>query len=245
MAFLIEMGYNKAMAATLTKKQLSKAIQMEAGKPINDSSFFARLKKKTESGELVRIGKGVYAKSNLPVFDYELFSQAAKDVHVFLMGEYLGRIEFAVYEVTILNRFLNHLIAGSTTIVDVPKGFCENIFYALQDRGFRNVLLNPTEDENYRYNHNDGETIIVKGTSSRSPIDRKMGKVLLEKLLVDIVSDKRLRYFFEGAETGPAVEEIVTSYSLDYAKVRTYAKRRGCYEKLLQYIPEEVRRKYL
>ena len=54
-----------------------------------------------------------------------------------------------------------------------------------------------------------------------------------------------MRYFFEGAETGPAVEEIVTSYSLDYAKVRTYAKRRGCYEKLLQYIPEEVRRKYL
>lgn len=234
-----------AMKATLAKKQLSKAIQEEAGKPINDSSFFARLKKKTEAGELVRVGKGVYAKSNLPVFDYELFSPSAREAHAFLMDEYRGRIEFAVYEITILNRFLNHLIAGSTTIVDVPREFAENVFFALQDQGFRNVLLNPTEDENYRYNHNDGETIIVKGTSSRSPIDKKKGKVLLEKLLVDIVSDKRLRYFFEGAEVGPAVEEIVTNYSLDYAKVRTYAKRRGCYEKLLQFIPEEIRRKYL
>ena len=72
MAFLIEMGYNTAMsAATLTKKQLSKAIQMEAGKPINDSSFFARVRKKTQSGELVRIGKACMRN---PTFRYSITS---------------------------------------------------------------------------------------------------------------------------------------------------------------------------
>lgn len=229
----------------LTKTRLTEQIQREAGKSLNDSSFFARLKKKTASGELIRVGKGLYAPSHLPVFDYELSTPLSQKVHAFLMKEYRGRIEFAVYETTILNRFLNHLIAGGTTIVDVPKEFCANVFFALQDHGFKNVLLNPDEDENYHYNGNDGRTIIIKSAPSRSPIDKKKGKILLEKLLVDIISDKRLRFFFEGAETGPAVEEIVTSYSLDYAKVRTYANRRGCYGKLLQYTPDRIRREYL
>ena len=229
----------------LSKPVLSKRIQQEAGKKMNDSSFFARLQKKTKAGELVRVGKGLYAPSNLPVFDYELFLPVAQEVHSFLMKEFWGRVDFAVYETTLLNRFLNHLLAIGTTIVDAPRRDAQIIFYELQDHGFQNVLLNPTEEENFRYNMHDNRTIIVKSTSSRSPIDKKRGMILLEKLLVDIVFDKRLHYFFEGAEIGPMVEEITTSYSLDYAKVRTYAKRRGCYELLLRYIPEEIRVKYL
>ena len=236
---------SRIMEKKFTIGLLSKEIQGEAGRPINCSSIFARIRKKTVAGQIIRVGKGVYATSNRPVFEYELHSSLARQVRSELKDIYGNRLEFAVYETTILNHFLNHLIANTTILVDVPREYCEHVFFALVNRGFKNLLLNPSEDENYRYNHFDGKTIVIKCCSSRSPIDKKKNTILLEKVLVDIVADKRLRYFFEGAETGPMIQEITENYSLDYAKVRTYAKRRGCYESLCQYIPAEIRQAYL
>ena len=236
---------NKEQATKLTKDEVFTEIEKEIGKRINEPSLYARVRKKRETGELVRVGKGIYSPSHLPVFDYAFFSPTAKEIHSFLMKEYGGKIYFAVYEAGILNRFLNHLIAVNTVIVDVEKEFAEAVFFALKENGFQNVLLNPTEEDCVRYCGEDGKSIIVKTMPLRSPVNRKNGKVMLEKLLVDVVSDKRLRYFFEGDETEGAIEEMVTHYSLDYAKARTYAKRRNCFMELFSLLPEETRRKYL
>ena len=54
---------NKEQATKLTKDEVFTEIEKEIGKRINEPSLYARVRKKRETGELVRVGKGIYSPS--------------------------------------------------------------------------------------------------------------------------------------------------------------------------------------
>ncbi len=63
----------------------------------------------------------------------------------------------------------------------------------------------------------------------------------IEKLLVDLVSDKTLNMFYEGAEIPLMLDEIFHCYSLKLDSVRNYAKRRHCLDKLVACLPDNMK----
>lgn len=224
-----------------SKKQIVSIITDSSKDNISDVAIYKRINKMIASGELTRAGNGQYVFANKKKFDYFITNDISLEILNKLENRFDKSAKYIVYESTILNMFLNHLIARPTVIVEVEKDLVESAFWALKEEGVNNILLNPSENENYIYNPYDGSGVIVKTMVSKSPIDHKNHKITIEKLVVDIVCDKTLNMFYEGAEIPNMVEEILKKYAVKFDSVRNYAKRRHCFDKLLKFIPEELK----
>ena len=228
---------NERDIKTFTIEELKEYISKEAGKKINDAAIYKRINKLLESGELIRVGKGLYRFYKKSKYDYSFEHDETIKIIEHLQSIYSTDIEYIIYESIILNEFLNHLLAHSVTIVEAPKFYAEHIFWKLQEGGFNGVMLNPTDDQRYRYN----PSIIVKSMVTKAPINLKEHKITIEKLVVDIVCDKLLNQFYEGAEKPFMLDEIFKKYTLKYDSIKNYAKRRNVFDELMKYVPEEER----
>lgn len=228
---------NKDEIKTYTKEEIEQHILKEAGKEMNEAAIYKRINKLLDSGVLVRIGQGLYCFSDKRKYDYSFEEPISYQVLDVLNKSFPNNLEYIVYESTILNEFLNHLLAHSVTIIEVPKNYAEDIFWALQESGFKDVMLNPTSDERYKYN----PSIIIKNMVTKAPIKLKEHKITIEKLVVDIICDNLLNQFYEGAEKQRMIKEIFDKYAVKYDSVKNYAKRRKAFDELIKYIPKEER----
>ena len=224
-----------------SKKELTRILLNSSPTAISDVAIFKRINKMIAKGELSRVSNGLYVFSQRRRFSYSIESKDALGVLDLLQKRFDKSAKYIVYESTILNMFLNHLIANSTIIVEVEKDLLESTFWHLKENGYQNVLLNPSEHENYIYNPYDGSGIIVKAMVSQSPIDNKHHAITIEKLIVDIVADKTLNMFYEGAEVPSMVEDILSNYAVKFDSVRNYAKRRHCLDRFIDYAPDDLK----
>lgn len=220
---------------TLTKEEMRNIVT--GGIAISNAATYKRINKMISDGKISRVATGQYTLDSKERFSYSLESKTANKVFNCLTKKLNKSANFIVYESTLLNLFLNHLIANSTVIVEVEKDLLEQIYWLLKDEGFKNVLLKPDENENYIYNPFNGEGVIVKSLVSKSPINKKEHKTTIEKLVVDIVIDKTINMFFEEAEKKDVVSNIFEKYAIKFDSVRNYAKRRHSLDRFLDYVP--------
>lgn len=227
----------KGSIKTFTKNEIKEYILKEAEKTMNEAAIYKRINKLLNDGSLIRVGHGLYSFNTKKRYDYSFEEPLTSEVFTFLKSTFPDNLEYIIYESTILNEFLNHLLAHSTTIIEAPKNYAEDLFWKLQEHGFKEVMLNPTDDERYKYN----PSIIIKNMVTKSPIRLKEHKITIEKLLVDIICDNLLNQFYEGDERSFMIEEIFDKYAIKYDSVRNYAKRRRSFDELLKYIPKSER----
>lgn len=219
-----------------SRKELTEILSKES--KLSNSGLYKRIDKMIARGELSRVGSGQYSFKHKHSFDYSVMNDISKSILEKLEKRFDKSSRYILYESSLLNVFLNHLIGRSTIILEVEKELVETIFWFLKEEGFNNVLLNPSENDNYIYNPYDGSGIIVKTMVSKAPIDNKHHKITIEKLIVDIVCDKTLNMFYEDSEIPHMVEDIVGNYNLKYDSIKNYAKRRHSLDKFLNCIPE-------
>jgi len=98
-----------------------------------------------------------------------------------------------VYESTILNEWVNHLIARNVLFVDVEKDYMPNVFRTLQEKLQTTILLKPSVDEYYLYASD--ATIIVSNLITQAPIRNDSYDIRIEKLLVDVFANSLLKEF--------------------------------------------------
>ena len=215
---------------TLDRNDLVNIVKKEAGRDINSAATYKRINKHIKSGEINRVGKGKYSYIVKPSFDYEFESEIGVSIKSFLKKTFPNRLEYIVYESTVLNEFLNHLLTKPIVIVEANKKYVEDVFWELQSNGFNNVMLNPSDDERYKYSPD----IIVKTMVSRAPINLKEHKLTAEKLIVDIACDRVLNQFYEGNEKYKMIKEISNKYLIRWDTLNTYAKRRNAFDELIE-----------
>lgn len=208
---------------------------------ISEVSIYKAINKKILSNEITRVGRNKYSFSSKKSFSYTLEKDFTKKVLNDLTSRFGNDSLYIVYDTSLLNLFLNHLIGNFTVIIEVEKILKKTVFWYLKEKGYQSVLLSPSEEENSFYNPFDGTGIIVKTMVSKSPINSKQHKTTIEKLVVDIVSDKTLNMFYEGAEIPLMLDEIFHSYSLKLDSIRNYAKRRHCLDKLVACLPNDMK----
>jgi|GEM_PF-1434191 len=225
----------------ITKSELTNKICSGLASPISGVAIHKRINKMLKERKLARIGRGRYIEIKKHYFSYTLQRDVANDVLKVLQSHLHFTAKYVIYETSLLNLFLNHLIARSTIIVEVEKDLTHSVFWLLKDNGFSCVLLNPNSDENYFYNSYDGSGIIVKTMVSKAPIDNKNHRITIEKLMVDMVCDKTTNMFYEGAEIPNMLEDIVDSYAIKFDSVRNYAKRRHCLDRFIDHLPDEMK----
>lgn len=204
------------------------------------SSLYNKISELEKDGTITQIGKSKYVFKALKSFSYELESNVTKKVLKHMKTNYSNDFEYIVFETNvILNQFLNHLIIGTTIVLEVPKTFMEHVFNSLKEAGFKSVLINPTKEDLYRYNE-DG-TIVIHPLVSKAPINKKERTITIEKLAVDIICDSLFHCFYEGAEIKDMIEEILLHYKVKYDTLKNYAKRRHAYDELVKYVPETMK----
>ena len=220
----------------LTKEEMKSIVT--GGVAMSDVAIHKRINKMIFNGELTRVSTGKYEFSSKKRFIYlnpsSLLTRIKKDLE-----KSFKSTKFILYELNILNEFISSSVKENKIIIEVEKKSASDINSYLKEKGYKDVLLNPNEEEFQKY----GGEIIIKTLVSKSPIDKKFHKPTIEKLVVDLVTDKILNMLVDEKTAKTIVEIILEDYSLKYDSIKNYAKRRHAWDKFMGEIPEE--KKYL
>ena len=157
-------------------------------------------------------------------YSYSL-SESGKKVDSFLSTAFPD-VKYVIWESVQLNEWMNFLLAKNIIFVEAESDLKEYIFSFLQEKFGRTnaVLLDPDIVILSRYI--DNCPIVVRSLFSRSPQSRKTHQIVLEKLVIDILSDKLLSNLIGTNDRFSMACEIAHGYSLNTTTAISYAKRR-------------------
>lgn len=133
-------------------------------------------------------------------------------------------IKAVVYESTILNEWVNHLISRNVLFVEVEKDYMRSVFRTLQEKLQTTLLLKPSLDEYYLYASD--ATVIVSNLITQAPIHKDSYDIRIEKLLVDMFANSLLQEFVSASDIEYMVDDIFSTYVVNTKTVLAYAKRR-------------------
>lgn len=209
---------------------------------IKESSVFWLIRQLIESGILVRTGRNHYCRAEEAKKRREYSycpSEYLSQVVDFLEKEY-PLMEFQAWEAIQFNYFVNHQIAHNTLFVEVENMLQGSVYESLRDKFGGKVLLKPSVDIYTLYAENN--TIVVLNLVSETPSNKRMAhRVLLEKLLVDMMCNKLIPMFVPKSEYADIYEEAFSKYVIDETKLFRYARRRNAEKRLRTYLKEETK----
>jgi len=162
-----------------------------------------------------------------PVISAELLKLAKKLVERF------EEVKYCIWETDWLNEFSQHQSSKRIIIIEIEKEFVESVYYYLKDNFRYDLYLNPDEKAIDFYISESNYPVIIKKLITRSPIGKraeskvKLSVPKLEKILVDLYSEEKLFYFYRGSELTNIYENAINSYTINFTRLFSYAKRRG------------------
>lgn len=186
------------------------------------------------------IGKGIYIRQQKEnkkrLYSYEHLA-LYREIEDFISQEY-PLVTFQMWEIYQLNEFVNHLFGKNTIFVEVENMLESAVFETLHGK-YPDVLFCPTEELYYRQRGEDN-TIVVQRLLSEAPKPTEGHSVPLEKLLVDLFSNKLTGKIVSRSEYRTIYEDCFAKYDIDEIKMLRYARRRNLEDKIRKYLQEET-----
>ena len=184
--------------------------------------------------------RGVYVISYKPRFKPDISPNLLKIVKQ--VSERFEEIKYCMWETAWLNEFAQHQTSRNTLFIEIEKGFEESLFYELKDTMRREVFLNPDETAINFYIAESDKPVIIKKLLTRAPLSKRTEKKInfyiptLVKILVDLFAEERLFYYMQGSELIHIYENAITSYTINFTKLFSYAKRREREQEIKQFM---------
>lgn len=205
---------------------------------LNEHTFEWRVHNLKKKNIIKPIHKGIYTISSRQLFIPDISKKVQKISHR-IKSNFTG-ITYNLWETRWLMEFTRHQAAVYMIILEADKDIIESIFYLLKDKGFKNVFLRPDRDLMEKYISEENESILVKPMISRSPIQKinKIPVATLEKILVDLFCDTIIFYPYGGSELVNIYNNAFESYSINFSKLFTYARRRRREDQIRKFIME-------
>lgn len=216
------------MDSIITLDELCNNIKEEKGYTTIRACIY-EINRMINDKKIYKISPKIYMVGNK-----DTFSLNRRKINEDIINELVNKydINFVLWDISVLNNWLNHLINSTAMILEVEKDYIDFVFDFLKEK--YNVLKNPTLNELSDYLSNN--TIILKPLISKSPINNKDKSPKIEKIIVDIFSDRIINYFYEGKEIVNMLEEIFSKYAINYKTMFAYAKRRSVLDELKQFL---------
>jgi len=161
-----------------------------------------------------------------PVISAELIKLAKK-----IVGKF-DEVKYCIWESDWLNEFSQHQSSKRIILIEIEKEFVESLYYYLKDNFRYDLYLNPDEKAIEFYISESNYPVIIKKLITRSPIGKRTESKVrlsvpqLEKILVDLYSEEKLFYFYKGSELTHIYENAINSYTFNFTRLFSYAKRR-------------------
>ena len=209
---------------------------IKASPGLHDSSYRSAINNLLHEGRLYHVGYDAYSFSNNDVKPQysPLYSDEALALSKMINEKY-PLVTFTVFETVLMNEFLNHLIAQNTIFLQVEKDSSIFIFRFLQDAGFSNTMYKPSEkDFDLYWTRN---CIVITDMISEAPLrSNPQYEITLEKMLVDMVTDKLISNTFSKSELPAVFEQAQQRYSMDRIRALRYARRRNRKDEIKNYL---------
>ncbi len=222
-------------------------LQFEPG--LNKNTFAWRIFSLKQKNIIKPVKRGYYTLSNKPVFQPEI-SKRLYNLAKFFANE-LAQINFCIWESKWLNEFSRHQSNKNFIIIEMEteKSWLEMFYFKLKEKEKKhgvNTFLNPDKKTFDYYISETHNPVVVKKLISRSPCTVtpvKKTKILtpkLEKILVDIYSDKEFFYLYQGSELVHIYQNALENYTINFTTLFNYAKRRGKYQEIKDFIKNNL-----
>lgn len=216
--------------SSFTRQDLLQSFH-DSGYLISDASFNKKIMSMLKKGEIVRCGRNLYClpQNEKHVYTHE-YSELANEL-VKIMKEHYPLLDFCICEKYQLNQFVNHLIAKNTIFLSVEAEAMDFVFMTLREYYPGKVLVNPTSDIFHRYWCENMIVITKLITEAPKGLSEKW-HTRLEKLLVDVVSERLLVETIGGSEYSYIFNDAFMYFVIDEKCLFRYARRRGCEQKI-------------
>lgn len=219
-----------------TRKDLLNAVR-SGMKNISEGSLVVLLNRMLAENKIIRVSYGKY-KLNEDL-KYEFLYEPSE----FMLSlnrhikEKFPFIDYCIWQPSIFASMMLHVPAVRTTLVDVEREAMESVFMSLQNiESAIPIFLNPNQEDVDRYITNR-DMIIVRPLVKEAPIDIIDGCPVptLEKMLVDVISDKELQHL-QGNELYIIYSNAFSDYEIKMPRLLRYAARRNRKQKVEQII---------
>lgn len=151
-------------------------------------------------------------------------------------------LKFCTWSTRIVSEFMLHIPAKHITILQAEKEALEPIYDFLKEKNFSNIFIQPGKKEIERYIYEGEKAIVLLPLVSKSPLQNvnKVSTITLEKLIVDLYSDKKIFATYQGSELAHIVNNAYSRYAIDFTKLFHYAKRRRKDIELRQFFKDKT-----
>jgi hypothetical protein len=202
---------------------------------INKSTVNWRIYELVQNGILQRIGKGKFVVGQSIHYLPEISNKEIK-INSVIKKEF-PFIKYCIWNSSILGEFLQHQSSFQFIVVEVEKDALESVFYSLKDN-YDSTFKKPTKQMVEEFVFTRQNSIIINSFISEAPIQsiKNVPTSSLEKLLVDLYSDKNLFYFLQGYELVNIYKNAFDKYTVNKSKLLRYADRRGMKIKINKFI---------
>lgn len=174
--------------------------------------------------KIMRIGRNQYSYvDNGALKEYKaLLSDECEKVFDVLNRKF-PYLSFKLWELSWLNEFNNHLLGKNKIFVEVENDACGFVFFELENEFPSQTLIKPSTKELDYYGNN--KTIIVDHLMSEVPSCGHFAN--LEKIIVDLFSNKILMDMISRGDYAEIIENMFTKYKINQKALFRYARRRN------------------
>lgn len=219
---------------SFSRKEYSQAMLNEHG--LTEQQCKYELQKALDNGEIIRKGWNQYTTMKKRHVYLHSYSSDAEDIADLIEKKYYD-VDFQVFEMTQLNQFMNHLVAHNTIFVAVENELVEFVFDTLNKEYPGRVMLKPSLEMYYRYLQ-DNEIVVGRLPSETPKGIDKPWQARIEKILVDVLTDKLIGGIVPDGEKSAIVEGAYHDFLIDEGTMMRYAKRKGAAKKVVNALNE-------
>lgn len=199
----------------------------ERGEALAGSTLYYRLSRLKEQQVIVPVGRGQYrlVQEPKPVFSPQpsvALEQACRVLETRTLGLTCGFWSTEWLQGLVELQRIQHW-----AFIEPEKGQEELVYWKLRDEGYK-VFLRPDSEELDRYAEGLNPVLIVRPLISEAPLAGKgIAAARLEKILVDLLSDKLLQQAYDRNARQQAFRNAFAQYQLSLSALEGYARRRN------------------
>jgi len=172
------------------------------------------------------ISKGLFTLAFKPVFKPNI-EKATKIIYLSIEKQF-PMLKFCVWTTQIVSEFMLHVLAKHITILQMEREALEPVYDFLKTKKIGDIFIQPKEKEIERYIYESDNAIVLLPLVTKSPLQKidEVQTTTLEKLIVDLFSDKKLFAAFQGSELIHIINTAYNRYAIDFTTLVHYANRR-------------------
>ncbi|MCF0114538.1 MAG: hypothetical protein HUJ56_04235 [Erysipelotrichaceae bacterium] len=217
--------------------ELHEAMNLVKGSEIKEAAFKARLQRLLVNGKIMRVGRNAYKVLEDDLRQYTpTYSSLAEEISI-IVDYSFPNADYRIEELKQLNEFVPQPYPKNIIFLAIQEEMAPFIFGLCRKYYPGRVFLNPNLKTFKAIDQE--EVIVIRKIVTETPrgIEKKWYS-RMEVLLVDLVANPIWFHYVDPREIKNIYEAAFDTYIIDESTMFRYAKRRGVYNKIKEFIDD-------